>query len=98
MSDQILDVTGDFVRDVDQTVYARTQDIPSEFLDGLRDARIASSHVREREFMKVASVPVSLVELWLAQGFDVYREPARAIVRRLREHNLEGFLATSKSV
>ena len=95
---QFFDVAGGFVSDVGDLVYSRTQDIPHEFLDGLRDARIASSNVREGEMMRVASLPVSLVELWLAQGFNVYREPNRTIVKRLREHNLEAFLATSKRV
>lgn len=98
MDSEYFDVTGRFVHDVDQLVYTRTQSIPDEFLAGLRDSRIASSHVREREMMRVASVPVAVVELWRAQGFDIYREPNRAIVKRLREHNLEAFITTSKRV
>jgi hypothetical protein len=98
MQPEFYDVTGSFVRDGDNLVYARSQEIPHEFLDGLRDERLASSHVREREFMKVASLPVSLVELWLAQGFNVYRESPRAIVARLKAHDLGAFLATSKTV
>ena len=98
MTDKFFDVTGGIVSDVDQLVYTRTQDIPHEFLDGLRDSRIASSHVREGEMMRVASVPVAVVELWRAQGFDIYREPNRAIVKRLREHNLDAFITTTKRV
>lgn len=75
----------------------RTQDIPSWWLDSLKDSRLASRE-RAGETHRVASIPTALVEQWQRQGFDVYREPIRAIVKRLRDEGYHQFLTTEKRI
>lgn len=79
-------------------VIERSQYIDPTYLATLRAQRDASMSTREGEFMRVCSVPVALAEKWLAKGFDVYRESAKAIVARLKAENCEAFLTTNKQV
>jgi len=79
-------------------VIYREQDISDDFLDTLRSERLASRNVREREYMKVASVPAAVFDLWHAQGLDPWNMDAREVVARLRKDGLEDFLATTKEV
>jgi hypothetical protein len=49
--------------------------------------------------MKLASIPTVVVEKWMREGFDILTDrnitPAQ-IVKKLKEENLDGFLATEK--
>jgi len=95
----LLDVSHDFVPSSVGQGFAvrRTQEVPSTHLDALRDIRHESS-APAGEMHMVASIPVALAELWLTQGFDVYREDARAIVKRLQREDLGAFITTNKQV
>lgn len=75
----------------------KDQHITSDFLDGLKEDRFASKD-RAREFHKVASIPVVVVEKWLREGFDIYRESAPAILKKLRDEDLQAFIATDKRI
>ena len=75
----------------------RAQEIPSSFLDDLKEQRLSSNSAPTGNFMKLASIPTSVVETWKRQGFDIHKESAKAIVARLRKENLDAFLATNKS-
>lgn len=71
------------------------QHIPQEFIDDLSDHRKAQSAMsRSRELHRVGSIPVIFVEKWLKEGFDIYREDARAILRRLKQEDLHDFITT----
>jgi hypothetical protein len=48
--------------------------------------------------MHVASIPVCLVDKWMREGYDVYQEPIRKSVAKLKHENLEYFLATAKEI
>lgn len=76
----------------------RVQEIPEDFLRSLRELKDTSARDVAGEFHQVASIPVALVETWMHQGFDVYRESAKAIISRLRAHNLEAFITTQKAI
>lgn len=86
--------------DIDQLTIRKDQEITDEFLDDLKDRRFNSSHVREKEFMHVASIPTAVVEKWMREGFDILsgKHTAREIVQRLKAENLDAFLATNKRV
>lgn len=74
------------------------QHIPSSFLSHLSDLRTSSAHAREGNFMKLCSIPVAVVEKWQREGFNIYEESAQSIMKRLRKEDLDGFIATSKSI
>ena len=48
--------------------------------------------------MRVATIPAIFVEKWLREGFNVYREPLKEIVKKLHREGLTDFLATERSV
>ena len=95
---QLLDVEASFHESADGLFIKHSQAIPQEFLDECRAGRHATTAGRLGDMHHVAAVPTSVVELWLRQGFDIHRESARAIVKRLRDHGLEAFLTTNKRV
>ena len=82
----------------DGTYLQTYQDIPQEFLDDLNERRKASAQRRHGEFERVASIPAIFVTQWLQEGFNIYRETNKAIVKRLKEQGLDGFLTTEKSM
>lgn len=93
----LIDYHADLVSQAGSLGLVRTQDIPASFLDSLADCRAASAQ-RAGDVHRVASVPAALVDKWRREGFDIFREPARAIVKRLRDEGFDGFIATNKRV
>lgn len=83
---------------VDGLYVHKAQQITDEYLDGLKDARIASTSAPAGEYHRIASIPVALVEKWLNEGFDVYKESAKAILKRLRNEDLGAFITSNKSI
>ena len=78
--------------------FEKTQHISSDFMDSLKAQRENSMGLLEGEMMSVARVPAIVYEKWLKEGFDIMKEPAHAIVARLKQENLDGFLTTKKKV
>lgn len=78
--------------------FQHDQDISDPFLDRIKDVRTASPNRRENEFMEIAEIPVAVVEKWKREGFDIYRESAKSILRRLSAENLGYFISTSKHI
>lgn len=94
------DVQSVVLRDNDERNFTiqQTQHIPQGFLDTLKRQRESSLDFKEKDYMTVASVPVTVHEKWLREGFDMLKEPAYAIVARLKQENLDAFLTTKKKV
>ena len=91
------DVEWDLGQNADGLFIKKEQYISDEFLTANRDARFESK-APSKEFHRFASVPVAVVEKWLKEGFDVYKESPKAIIKRLRAENLEAFLTSNKSL
>ena len=84
------------VGDDEPLVIKKTQEITDDFIDRLADKRLASSNNKMGNWHEVCSVPTVVVEKWLKEGFDIYKEPARKILAKLRAENLGAFIATTK--
>lgn len=95
--DQLIDHTATLLLEDDRRAIRRVQALPDSFFADLAEAR-ATSRSKAPEAVRVASIPTALVESWQRAGFDVFVEPASAIVARLRAENLHAFLATERSV
>ena len=78
-------------------VITNRQDITDEFLSELADHRAAST-APAGDFHLVASIPTAVADRWLAEGFDVYKEPVTASLARLRRENMGRFIATGKRI
>lgn len=93
----LIEHNADLITQAGERAIVTVQDIPQSFLDTLKDCRSASA-AAAGEAHRVASIPNALVEKWLREGFDVFREEARAIVARLKAQGYDQFLATDKAV
>lgn len=75
------------------------QAIPQEFIDECSDWRKAESRVsKTKEYLKVAEIPVIFVHKWLQEGFNIYQEPTKAIIKKLKQEGLDAFLTTEKTI
>ena len=86
--------------DADGVFRKHTQNIDQKLIDSLARQRHETAGKREGEFMHVASIPTIIVEKWMREGFNVMsgEHSAAEIVKRLKQENLEAFLATEKRV
>lgn len=75
-----------------------TQEIDDYVLDDLSDLKVRSANRREGEMMKVASIPVVVVDKWMREGFDVFKASAKEIVAKLSSEDMGHFMATSKKI
>ena len=50
------------------------------------------------ELMRAASIPVAVVDQWTREGFNIYEATGKEIIKRLRDQNLDYFLATEKRI
>ena len=91
------DVHWDIDANMDGLLVRKDQEITSDFLDQLSDERLASK-APSRDFHKLASIPVVVVEQWMRQGFNIYEQDAKAILKKLRDEDLTAFIATTKKV
>lgn len=73
-----------------------TQEITDDFLTNLRDIRAESHRPAGDELHLAASIPTIVVDRWLREGFDVFREPVSASLARLRKEDLGAFITTNK--
>lgn len=94
----LLSATTDFLQDNDRVIRKNTQSISQEFLDDLKDTRNQTSGTPSGEFLRVASIPTVVVEKWMREGFNVWEATGKEIVKRLKDENLDAFLATDKRI
>jgi hypothetical protein len=91
---RLLDNVPSFGQNADGVFVKHEQPITDDFLDSLHSERMAKEHVRHGELNRVASVPTSVVELWLRQGIDVWNMTPHEVVARLERDNLHAFITT----
>ena len=86
-----------FDENADGLVLAHSQDIPTSWTSWVAELRKESWENRKNsEHIHVASIPVVFVHKWLREGFNIYHEPMKEIVKRVHRENLQGFLVTEK--
>lgn len=95
---QLLGVSEDFKAEDDKLVRVYGQEFPSHYWEGLQWARAEDARSKTGDLWRVGSIPAVFVEKWLRQGFNIWQEPAKAIVKKCREENLQDFLTTGKRV
>lgn len=94
----LLDAEPSFHDSPDGLIIRKDQTITNDLLNSTAASR--ANRGREGEFMPVASIPTIVVERWLREGFDIFKDgiTAHEIVARLRKEDLGAFLTTSKRV
>ena len=94
----LVDPDVNFIQDNDRVMRENSQKISQAFLDDLKDTRNQTSNVPSGEFLRVASIPTGVVEKWMREGFNVWEASGKEIVKRLKNENLDYFLATDKRI
>ena len=97
----IININTDVVTQAGEASFKHTQEIPQWHLDHLKQQRNASANEKIGDMMKVASIPVAVIEKWMREGFDVMRDKnitAKDIVNKLKNEDLGAFLTTEKSL
>ena len=88
----------EFGSDADGLFLKKTQEIPDWYIDSLKSQRNHSTERREGEMMRVASIPVVIIEKWMKEGFNVLdgTKSGKEILNRLKEQDLDAFITTDK--
>ena len=92
----MLDVRSTFKPNVDGLALLSSQEIDHDYLAKAQADKDASLDPMKGEMHRVCTVPAVLVEKWLREGFNVYKEPAKAIVARLQREHLDAFVTTKR--
>lgn len=98
MTDKLIETKVDFHEQGDNLIVEKTQDIPTWWLDDLKDARFESKSKPMGEFHRAASIPQAVHELWLSQGYDCTKEPIRKTLAKLKHEGLDAFITTDKQI
>ena len=96
----LVGVNNDFREEAGNLLRQDSQHISDTLLTSLKHKRHETASQLEGDFMHVASIPVIVVQKWQKEGFDIMQPGVtyKEIVARLKAENLDGFLATDKSV
>lgn len=91
------DININFDENTEGLVVEKSQALPDEWLQSLKDERFESKHRRAGEFHRAASIPVALHEMWLKQGYDCTKEPIAKTLAKLKHENLDAFITSDKA-
>lgn len=92
------DIEADWIPEFSDMTMKQSQHISQDFLDNLKEDRIQSMGRREGDYMKVASIPIIVIDQWKREGFNIYEHSGEEIIARLQKQNLGAFMATDKKV
>jgi hypothetical protein len=95
---QVIDKLVGFEDNADGLLVTHSQFIPDDFISQLKRDKIDADHRPSNEMERVASIPVVVVEELMRQGYDVFKEPVRETIKKLRAMGLDAFITTSKRI
>ena len=87
-----------------QLVIKRTQDIPDDYISQLKADKIDTLHAPMGDFHRVASIPLTVVQKWDREGFNLEAVLAdgvnglRKVIDRLNAEALDAFITTRKQI
>jgi phosphoserine phosphatase len=81
------------LQDGGQDVITSTQVLNDEFYDDLQDMK-DNFKFRLDGYTPVASIPETIVNHWIREGFDFYSAPANEILAKLRSENFDVFIVS----
>lgn len=86
-----------------QLVIKRTQEIPQEYLDSLKEQRDAPFDKFGNRMVRAASIPISIIHKWDREGYpweEIMREPRgiQKILAKLDQESLDKFITTRKTI
>lgn len=94
----IHDININFDENTEGLIIEKSQYIDPAYIQGLKDQRFGSKTAQTGEYMRAASIPVVIVEKWMKEGYDVFSEPIRKTVAKLKAEGLDYFVTTDKQI
>tara|TARA_B100000963_G_C22602807_1_gene661060 strand:+ start:930 stop:1226 length:297 start_codon:yes stop_codon:yes gene_type:complete len=98
MSDKLIDTTTNIRQDTDGLWRTTQQEIPDSYLSQLAEERNDNGMTKSGEMMKMASIPVVVVEEMAKQGLDVYKAPIKDIIKWLKNNEMGHFITSDKRI
>jgi hypothetical protein len=99
---QLIDGLVDFTEAPDGralTGIVRSQEIPDDFINFNRAVKNETAEGKIGDWMPVASIPVEVAQFMLdVLGYDVTREPFKKTIAMLKQHGLDDFVLTRRSL
>lgn len=97
-TNSIIDSDVKYDEYTDGFVVETFQAIPQTFTDSLKQERFENSQNRTPDgYHRAASIPVVVIDKWMREGFNFYDESGPAIITRLKQENLDGFITSDKA-
>jgi hypothetical protein len=81
----------------DELGVSYTQEIPDHFFTDIQD-RFTGTNDKTGELLFVGSVPVGLADRWMREGYNVFAEPIRTTLAKLKAEDFGRCIATAKSI
>lgn len=86
-----------FDENTDGLVIQRYQEIPHSFIDKLKEERFQNTQGRVKgEMHRAASIPTAVVDKWMREGYDVFKEPIKKTLAKLHAEHLDAFITSDK--
>lgn len=74
-----------------------SQEIPDHFLQDIQD-RFTGTDDPTGNMLFVGSVPAAVADRWMREGYNVFEEPIRNTLARLKLENMGKFVGTAKRI
>ncbi|MBR1173899.1 hypothetical protein JQ617_08035 [Bradyrhizobium sp. KB893862 SZCCT0404] len=75
-----------------------SQEITDDFIQDIQDRFTGANDRIDGNFLFVGSVPAAIADRWMREGYNVFEEPIRKSLARLKAENFGKFVATSKNI
>lgn len=86
-----------------QLIITHTQDIPDDHISQLKRDKIDTLHAPTGDLMRVASIPIEVLQKWDREGFHFEEHThnlkgVMTILNRLKAESLDAFITTNKRI
>lgn len=93
---KLIETQVDFQENSEGLVIEKAQHIPQWWLDQLKNERFESKNKPTGDYVRAASIPQAVHELWLSQGYDCTKEPIKKTLAKLKAEGLDAFITSDK--
>jgi hypothetical protein len=97
---KLIDKTVSFDEDTtdNKLIIHHSHDLPDDYISALKRDKIDTLHTHAGDFFRIATIPTGIVEAWQREGFDIHKESASAIINKIKKHDMDAFITTTKSI
>jgi hypothetical protein len=98
MDKKLIAADFDIKEGTEGTIIEQYQEVPQWWIDQLKEYKADTKHAPSGEYHRAASIPQVVVDKWLAEGYDVFKEPVSKSLAKLRAEGLDYFITTEKNL